>query len=295
MMIFLVLLAFNRETGKTASRIPTSFRGIEESTGANTSSGTGNIISHSTHILHPYSRSSDSLHWGLTGERTVKRLRLSKGITVPDSTSIYDACRRMAGCRVDVLLLTDSNALLCGILMDKDITTRVIACEVNIQETPVSKDMTKHHVFVLSDTLVVEALQKMVLVVENGEVIALLDIAKCLYDAVAHLERASEKGKAIVAAVEGVEKNWGASVSGTLTQEKGKKQLMIANSDFMAKMEDHSYETYLSAVECLGVVGVEFPLFPCFVWCDCYPDLQVCIRVSLDISPAAPVLWPEVD
>ncbi|KAH0660233.1 hypothetical protein KY290_029762 [Solanum tuberosum] len=154
---------------------------------------------------------------GLTGERTVKRLRLSKGITVPDSTSIYDACRRMAGCRVDVLLLTDSNALLCGILMDKDITTRVIACEVNIQETPVSKDMTKHHVFVLSDTLVVEALQKMVLVVENGEVIALLDIAKCLYDAVAHLERASEKGKAIVAAVEGVEKNWGASVSGWLS------------------------------------------------------------------------------
>ncbi|KAG5580419.1 hypothetical protein H5410_051046, partial [Solanum commersonii] len=48
-------------------------------------------------------------------------------------------------------------------------------------------------------------------------------------------------------------------------------------------------------LECLGVVGVEFPLFPCFVWCDYYPDLHVCIRVSLDISLAAPVLWPEVD
>lgn len=132
----------------------------------------------------------------------------------------------------------------------KDITTRVIASEVNIQETPVSTIMTKHPVFVLSDTLAVEALQKMVLglsirnnimywflqhyvtshpeygwlltagkfrhlpVVENGEVIALLDIAKCLYDAIARLERAAEKGKAIVAAVEGVEKNWGASVSG---------------------------------------------------------------------------------
>uniref|UniRef100_M1D869 CBS domain-containing protein n=1 Tax=Solanum tuberosum TaxID=4113 RepID=M1D869_SOLTU len=105
---------------------------------------------------------------GLTGERTVKRLRLSKDITVPDSTSIYDACRRMAARRVDVLLLTDSNALLCG--------------------------------------------------VENGEVIALLDIAKCLYDAVARLERAAKKGKAIVDVVEGVEKIWGASVSGTLTQ-----------------------------------------------------------------------------
>lgn len=51
-------------------------------------------------------------------------------------------------------------------------------------------------------------------VVENGEVIALLDITKCLYDAIARLERAAEKGKAIQAAVEGVEKNWGTSISG---------------------------------------------------------------------------------
>ncbi|CAN4099234.1 unnamed protein product [Withania somnifera] len=163
---------------------------------------------------------SVSRSMGLTGERTVKRLRLSKALTVPDTTSIYEACRKMAARRVDALLLTDSNALLCGILTDKDIATRVIAPEVNIQETPVSKIMTKNPVFVLSDTLAVEALQKMVLgkfrhlpVVENGEVIALLDIAKCLYDAIARFERAAEKGKAIAAAVEGVEKHWGTSGS----------------------------------------------------------------------------------
>ena len=51
-------------------------------------------------------------------------------------------------------------------------------------------------------------------VVEHGEVIAILDIAKCLYDAIARMERAAEKGKAIAAAVEGVEKHWGAAVSG---------------------------------------------------------------------------------
>ncbi|KAJ6386825.1 hypothetical protein OIU78_016702 [Salix suchowensis] len=157
---------------------------------------------------------------GLTGERTVKRLRLSKALTVPESTSIYEACRRMAARRVDALLLTDSNALLCGILTDKDLASRVIAPEVNLEETPVSKVMTRNPVFVLSDTLAVEALQKMVQgkfrhlpVVENGEVIALLDIAKCLYDAIARMERAAEKGKAIAAAVEGVEKNWGTSIS----------------------------------------------------------------------------------
>ncbi|KAJ6358675.1 hypothetical protein OIU76_000404 [Salix suchowensis] len=159
-------------------------------------------------------------NWELTGERTVKRLRLSKALTVPESTSIYEACRRMAARRVDALLLTDSNALLCGILTDKDLASRVIAPEVNLEETPVSKVMTRNPVFVLSDTLAVEALQKMVQgkfrhlpVVENGEVIALLDIAKCLYDAIARMERAAEKGKAIAAAVEGVEKNWGTSIS----------------------------------------------------------------------------------
>ncbi|KAI3506477.1 hypothetical protein L1887_28836 [Cichorium endivia] len=42
-------------------------------------------------------------------------------------------------------------------------------------------------------------------VVEYGEVIALRDIAKCLYDAIPRMERAAEKGKAITAAVEGVD------------------------------------------------------------------------------------------
>ncbi|KAJ1275516.1 hypothetical protein BS78_05G141700 [Paspalum vaginatum] len=68
--------------------------------------------------------------------------------------------------------------------------------------------MTRHPIFVLSDTLAVEALQKMVQgkfrhlpVVDNGEVVAMLDIAKCLYDAIARMERASEKGKAAIANV----------------------------------------------------------------------------------------------
>nr|CAB3479291.1 unnamed protein product [Digitaria exilis] len=156
----------------------------------------------------------------LTGERTVKRLRLSKALTIPDHTTVREACRRMASRRVDAVLLTDSNALLCGILTDKDITQRVIARELKMEETPVSKVMTRNPVFVLADTLAVEALQKMVQgkfrhlpVVENGEVIALLDIAKCLYDAIARMERAAEKGKAIAAAVEGVEKHWGTAAA----------------------------------------------------------------------------------
>lgn len=52
-------------------------------------------------------------------ERSVRRLRLSKALTLPDSTTVADACRRMAARRVDACLLTDSSALLCGILTDR--------------------------------------------------------------------------------------------------------------------------------------------------------------------------------
>jgi len=142
------------------------------------------------------------------GERTVKRLRLSRALTVPESTTVLEVCRRMAARRADAALLTDSNALLCGIFTDKDIATRVIARELRIDDTPVWKVMTRHPIFVLSDTLAVEALQKMVQgkfrnlpVVDNGEVVAMLDIAKCLYDAIARMERVTEKGKAAIANV----------------------------------------------------------------------------------------------
>jgi predicted transcriptional regulator len=140
-----------------------------------------------------------------------------------------------------------THRMLCSVYWNQDITTRVIARKLKLEETPVSKVMTRNPTFVLADMLAVEALQKMVQgvwtifsgtfftlffillkeqrhfvsgkfrhlpVVENGEVIALLDIAKCLYDAIARMERAAEKGKTIAAAVEGMEKHLGAAVSG---------------------------------------------------------------------------------
>ncbi|MQL81490.1 hypothetical protein Taro_013959 [Colocasia esculenta] len=168
--------------------------------------------------MRSYPHSLDS---GLNGERTVKRLRLSKALTIPEATTVHEACHWMATHRVDAALLTDSNALLCGILTAKDIATRVIALELKPEETPVSKVMTRNPVFILSETLAVEALQKMVQgkfrhlpVVEKSEVIAVLEISKCLYDAIARMEKAAKKGKAIAAAVEGVEKQWGTSMPG---------------------------------------------------------------------------------
>ena len=54
-----------------------------------------------------------------TGERTVKKLRLSKALTISDDTTVLDACRRMVTVRADAALLTDSSGLLSGIITDK--------------------------------------------------------------------------------------------------------------------------------------------------------------------------------
>ncbi|XP_073099867.1 CBS domain-containing protein CBSCBSPB3 [Elaeis guineensis] len=155
-----------------------------------------------------------------SGERTVKKLRLSKALTIPEGTTVSDACRRMAARRVDSVLLTDANGLLSGIVTDKDISTRVIAEGLRPEQTIVSKIMTRNPLFVMADTLAIEALQKMIQgkfrhlpVVENGEVIAMLDITKCLYDAISRMEKAAEQGSAIAAAVEGVERQWGSNFS----------------------------------------------------------------------------------
>ncbi|KAI3704925.1 hypothetical protein L1987_75154 [Smallanthus sonchifolius] len=98
---------------------------------------------------------------GETGELMVKRLRASRALTVPETTTTYEACCRMAAKRVLALFLTDSNALL-WFVTDKDVATSVIAHEIDFMNTPASKVITKNLIYVLSDTLVVEALQKMV-------------------------------------------------------------------------------------------------------------------------------------
>ncbi|GAV90147.1 CBS domain-containing protein [Cephalotus follicularis] len=166
------------------------------------------------------SRPSSPPPAGVGGDRTVKKLRLSKALTIPEGTTVSDACKRMAARRVDAVLLTDSNALLSGIVTDKDIATRVIAEGLRPEQTIVSKIMTRNPIFLTSDSLAIEALQKMVQgkfrhlpVVENGEVIALLDITRCLYDAISRMEKAAEQGSAITAAVEGVERQWGSNLT----------------------------------------------------------------------------------
>ncbi|XP_066335039.1 CBS domain-containing protein CBSCBSPB3-like [Miscanthus floridulus] len=199
----------NRRTRSRPPSVASSRRSDDPTAGAAAANGNGKV---STRPATPDHAS---------GERTVKKLRLSKALTIPEGTTVSEACRRMAARRVDAVLLTDAGGLLSGIVTDKDIATRVIAEGLRVEQTIISKIMTRNPLYVTGDTPAIEALQKMVQgkfrhlpVVENGEVIAMLDIAKCLYDAISRLEKAAEQGSALAAAVEGVERQLGGNFSG---------------------------------------------------------------------------------
>ncbi|XP_047318710.1 CBS domain-containing protein CBSCBSPB3-like [Impatiens glandulifera] len=210
------------------------------------------------------------------GARTVKKLRLSKALTIPEGTTVSDACRRMAARRVDAVLLTDSNALLAGIVTDKDVATRVVAEELRPDQTLISKVMTRNPLFVTSDTLAIEALQKMVQgkfrhlpVVENGEVIAMLDITKCLFDAISRMEKAAEQGSAIAAAVEGVERQFGTNFS--------------APAAFIETLRDRMYKPSLSTIVGENVrVAIVAPSEPVQVAAKRMQELKVnCVIIAL--------------
>ncbi|KAL3591535.1 hypothetical protein D5086_010175 [Populus alba] len=205
-----------KRTGLTQKRGPSTARKLSSSSPSLASENGGTTTTNISQLGNSSKPSSPNAPSSVGGERTVKKLKLSKALTIPEGTTVFDACRRMAARRVNAVLLTDANALLSGIVTDKDISARVIAEGLRPEQTIVSKIMTRNPIFVTSDSLAIEALQKMVQgkfrhlpVVENGEVIALLDITRCLYDAISRMEKAAEQGSAIAAAVEGVERQWG--------------------------------------------------------------------------------------
>ncbi|CAM0874631.1 unnamed protein product [Alopecurus aequalis] len=220
-------MAQNRRTRSRPPSAASSRKSDDPSAVASNGNGNGNVKAPS--------KPTSPNH--VAGERTVKNLRLSKALTIPEGTTVSEACRRMAARRVDAVLLTDVNGLLSGIVTDKDIATRVIAEGLRVKQTIISKIMTRSPHYVTADTLAIEALQKMVQgkfrhlpVVEDGEVIAMLDIAKCLYDAISRLDKAAEQGSALAAAVEGVERQLGGNFSAPHTLMETLRERMFKPS-----------------------------------------------------------------
>lgn len=141
-----------------------------------------------------------------TSRRTVAMLRPSKALTIDQNTSVTEASSLMAAQRVDAAIITQgegSEGDLKGIITDKDIVYRVIAADLDPQSTNVSSIMTSNPRCVSRSASATDALKTMVdgrfrhlPVVDHGIVVGVLDITKCLFDAILKVEQMLESSAA---------------------------------------------------------------------------------------------------
>jgi len=137
-----------------------------------------------------------------TEERPVSKLRPKKPLISSADDSILSMTQMLANKRGDASLVVDSSGGLAGIITDTDITRRVVAKDLDPASSAVSVAMTPNPTCVSMSDSAMDALGTMVenhfrhlpVVDDSGAVVGLLDIAKCLNDAISKLERAQEKG-----------------------------------------------------------------------------------------------------
>ncbi|KAJ1565636.1 hypothetical protein HK405_011919, partial [Cladochytrium tenue] len=148
---------------------------------------------------------------------TVASLMPTPAVAVHDSARVLEAAAYMAAKRVDAILVVDSDGHLAGILTDKDIAFRVIAEGLDPRSTTVADVMTQNPVSVATTSSASDALNRMVAghfrhlpVIESeddegggGGVVGVLDITKCLYEALERLERPLDAQRRATAADDG--------------------------------------------------------------------------------------------
>ncbi|GJJ78943.1 hypothetical protein EMPS_11302 [Entomortierella parvispora] len=152
---------------------------------------------------------------------TVGSLRPSPALTLLDSAMIVDAARIMAAKRADAVLVIDRDSNLVGIMTDKDLAFRVVSEGLDIRSTLISQVMTKNPFCVTTETNATEALNKMVnggfrhlpCLNADGDVVGLLDITKCLYEALEKLEKAHQSSQIIADAFHGLQSEWSQSTN----------------------------------------------------------------------------------
>ncbi|KAI8346877.1 hypothetical protein EDC96DRAFT_521309 [Choanephora cucurbitarum] len=147
---------------------------------------------------------------------TVSALRPAQALTVKENMLVIEASQLMAAKRSDCVLVVDEEDHLSGIFTAKDLAYRVVADSLDARDTTVAKIMTKGPMCVTSDTSATDALNLMVsrgfrhlpVCNEEGDIFGLLDITKCLYEALDKMERAFGSSRKLYDALEGVEKEW---------------------------------------------------------------------------------------
>jgi signal-transduction protein with cAMP-binding, CBS, and nucleotidyltransferase domain len=164
----------------------------------------------------------------LEEDRAVSKLRPKKPLISSVDDSVLSVAQMLARKRGDASLIVSDEGGLAGIITDTDITRRLVARQLDASKTCVSEVMTPNPTCVsMSDS----AMDAMTIMVENhfrhlpvvddqGGVVGLLDIAKCLNDAITKLEKSQAKSTCVAqeALKQAVEAQGGQSAHATALQ-----------------------------------------------------------------------------
>ena len=212
-------------------------------------------------------------------ERSVSKLRPKIPITMLDTDTIFAVAEAMASRRADAALLIDGNGQLSGIITDNDITRRVVSEFVDPLITCVDSVMTKNPKCVQEDDSALDALEMMVdnrfrhlpVMDTTGSVVGLLDIAKCLYDAISVLERVHDDGSSGAS-----EKSAASAVSDAM---------MLAMKSAGGKKKKGNNKVQMEAMQALmeSMFGGAVPTLRTIIGDDALP----CVRPSANVREAA--------
>ncbi|KAF1332036.1 Myosin-like protein, partial [Globisporangium splendens] len=133
------------------------------------------------------------------GSSSKHSLKPASALLQSEQSTVAQCVRSMIDKKTDATLLLDNNGLLTGILTDRDIAFKVVAVGKNPKFTRVCDVMTPNPSCVASNASAIDALKQMVSgqfrhlpVTDNEKVVGILDIAKCLYDAISKIESGYE-------------------------------------------------------------------------------------------------------
>lgn len=142
--------------------------------------------------------------------RTVAQLRPSKVMTVTESTTVSELSRLMGRTQSDSVLVVSDEGLLTGIITDTDLTRRVVSENLPVESTYVGDVMTRDPTFVSMEDSAIDALILMLegkfrhlpVVEKDGPVVGILNIGKCLYDAIRKMEKSEQSSAALKQSLE---------------------------------------------------------------------------------------------
>lgn len=133
--------------------------------------------------------------------KPVSKLRPRKPVLFMDHLTVTEVCKGLAKKRATAALITDPGSDLVGIITDHDITRRVVARYLDPVIAKVSSSMTRNPTVVSMEDSAMDALGIMIdnhyrylpVIDGNGTISGILDIGKCLDDAISKLERSLDK------------------------------------------------------------------------------------------------------